>query len=187
MGSVQTRGMYTRNLYFIVNGLTSFLTEWQSSKWLTIKWHDMKQIIHGKPSEDDRIFSALKPHQSVVQTSSSTSFSSSECDSEPEEAKPNDGFGWVDMPQNDIMVVECWKFIPDELKIDPSSRFTIPTRHQQQLLPLVPTVLIGAGGQWVGDIPNLTHFNLCKLHGKLGLININLLQRSRASPQSPPT
>jgi hypothetical protein len=102
----------------------------------------MKQIIHGKPSEDDRIFSALKPHQSVVQTSSSTSLSSSECDSEPEEAKPDDGFGWVDMPQNDIMGVECWKFIADELKIDPSSPFLLDILSDQpQLLPLVPLVL----------------------------------------------
>jgi hypothetical protein len=51
--------------------------------------------------------------------------SSSECDSKPEEAEPGDGFGWVDMPQNDIMGVECQKFIADELNIEPSSPFLL--------------------------------------------------------------
>ena len=51
--------------------------------------------------------------------------SSSESDSETEEAEPDDGFGWVNMPQNDITGVECRKFIADELNVDPSSPFLL--------------------------------------------------------------
>ena len=158
----------------------------------------MKATIREKSSDNDKVFTVPKSCENIAHLQTVAPVSSSLESSSEEEPDSDDGFRWVNQPLDDVMGVECGKFIVDELNIDPSSPFLLDILLDQpqvvaQFLLLLHMFLLLHCLHWCQRMmsgrlsqfnPNLSKFT-CNLHGKLVLINVNLLQLSGAMPLNP--